>query len=32
VTLDQAKNVTANFIDPKKLASLIGVLNQLLHD
>jgi lysyl endopeptidase len=32
VTLDQAKNVTANFVDPKKLASLIGVLPLLLND
>jgi uncharacterized repeat protein (TIGR02543 family) len=30
VTLDQAKNVTANFANPKKLSALIGVLTLLL--
>jgi secreted trypsin-like serine protease len=32
VTLDQSKNVTASFVDPKKLAALMGVLNLLLDD
>jgi hypothetical protein len=32
VTLDQAKDVTANFLDPKKMAALMGILSILLDD
>jgi len=32
VTMDQTKAVTANFLDPKKMASFIGVLTLLLDD
>ena len=32
VTADQAKEVTANFFDPKKMAALMGVITLLLDD
>jgi secreted trypsin-like serine protease len=32
VTVDQAKDVTANFLDPKKMAALMGILSLLLDD
>jgi hypothetical protein len=32
VTMDQTKAVTANFVDPKKMAALMGILSLLLDD
>jgi hypothetical protein len=32
VTMDQTKEVTANFVDPKKMAALMGILSLLLDD